>query len=206
MAKEINWLQIAATAIIFLLIGTGAGFAFDNPATVTVEKDVIKEVAATNLNVDGVLYNVEGIKTLITDNAGLITERDDLKTTVESQEEMAEVHADYLKRFDIAKSCFVLFNAEWTDEFEWEDPVSNLTYDYDDLSDGNIDVEVEDTPDVDDGWKLLDATILTETDHKDDEWSVVYNIEIEVDGVDYLYLVSCAVEELEADKLTLTQL
>jgi len=111
----------------------------------------------------------------------------------------------------VREAAVALFLEEWKDEFEFKDVDgdygdANETYDYEEVvEDLGLDIALEDYPNVEKSYDLLDDVTADEVDIKDNEWETEFTVEIEIDGTDYEYTVTGVVEDGVADDLELAQ-
>ena len=170
------------TLLVGLVIG---GFGGWNMAPEAVQVPgpettltVTNTVYADYLTVDGLNYTAEDIGNFIAND---------------------DINKEFNERFSVSEAAFGLFKSEWKDEFKWFDGVD--TFDYDDLNEEGIDVALEDSPKVENSWDFLNDVNLVNVDHEDNEWTAEFQVEFEVDGVDYIYNVKAEVDPTgEVDK------
>ena len=208
MATNISiWHVLTAVLAITTLIFGGLTIAnlddveIDNENYFDADHASDKFVATTELPTIG----TDGKLTY--DNISYVKYIEENKTEVKADPFMSEIN----ENIAIRSASIALLNAEWTDEFEWTD-VDGLIgavgakYDYDDLiNEEDVKVVIEDSPSKDNAWDLIDEISATEVDAEDNEYEISYTIEIEVDGVDYIYDVANVFEDGKAEDLVLTQ-
>lgn len=188
MADENKNAIYALLLIGGLIVGILGGFYFDKE-----EIETITETVEVDKPVDTALWVPVAEYAALSDayNALSITSED-----IAPEGELSE-------QLSVREAAISYFLAEWKDEFEWSD--GNDSFELEDLLEDGIDVYLEDYPNVDNQWNLIDSVDATEVDIKDNEWEVSFTVEIEIDGTDVLYDIECVVEEGEADDLVITQ-
>jgi len=195
------WAAIIVGLITFaiggaIFYGVASGETIDNEnyfdADYLAENFVATELVPTAtdgmVTIDGILYT---IPTEVEDEPVTLTELDEQLT--------------------VREAAVALFLDEWKAEFEFEDKNgdygdANETYDYEEVvEDLGLDIALEDYPNVEKKYDLLDDVTADEVDIKDNEWETEFTVEIEIDGTDYEYTITGVVEEGEADDLELAQ-
>jgi len=200
MENETIW-AIAFGLIATILVGiicfnAASGVDIDNEnyfdATYLSENYVATDLVpvATDgmVTIDGILYTIPAV---VEDEPVELTDLD---------EQLA-----------VREASIALFLKEWKEEFEFKDVNgdygdANETYDYEEIvEDLGLDIALEDYPNVDNKYDLLDDVTADEVDIKDNEWETEFTVEIEIDGTDYEYTITGVVEDGEADDLELAQ-
>lgn len=187
------WALVIGIGLCALIVGGFAGH-FIAPSETIVEVD--KEVPANYLVVDGENYTAVDIANLL---------------STDEQVELTELDEELDEHLAVRTAAVNYFLDEWQNEFEFKDVDgdygdANETYDYEEVvEDLGLDIALEDYPNVDKRYDLLDDVTADETDIKDNEWDTEFTVEIEIDGTDYEYTINCVVEDGEADDLELTQ-
>ena len=191
IASTSVWMLIVGVGLAMLVIGGFAGH-FIAPGETIVEVDKEIEVPADYLVVGGENYTAVDIANLLsTDEPVALTELDE--------------------HLAVREAAVTYFLDEWKNEFEFKDVNgdygdANETYDYEEIvEDLGLDIALEDYPNIDKKYDLLDDVTADEVDIKDNEWETEFTVEIEIDGTDYDYTVTGVVEDGEADDLELAQ-